>query len=118
MNISAITILALPTLPENCCGKCPRVGRWPGVPWKEKVTEIPKMHKSQLAGFIIDCQTDDIDHAAAFWSAALGLEAEVDPDPDEDYLIVKNPAMGLTYVYKNGVGEYFDSDRWTVFLFE
>ena len=41
------------------------------------------MHKSQLAGFIIDCQTDDIDRAAAFWSAALGLEASVDPDPEE-----------------------------------
>ncbi len=41
------------------------------------------MHKSQLAGFIIDCQTDDIDQATAFWSAALGLNAEVDPDPDE-----------------------------------
>jgi predicted enzyme related to lactoylglutathione lyase len=58
----------------------------PGVPQKEKVTEIHTMHKSQLAGFIIDCQTDDIDLAAAFWSAALGLIAEVDPDPDElDY---------------------------------
>ena len=44
------------------------------------------MHKSQLAGFIIDCQTDNIDQAAAFWSAALGLKAGVDPDPDEsDY---------------------------------
>jgi predicted enzyme related to lactoylglutathione lyase len=41
------------------------------------------MHKSQLAGFIIDCQTDDIDEAAAFWSAALGLEAEVWKDPEE-----------------------------------
>jgi predicted enzyme related to lactoylglutathione lyase len=41
------------------------------------------MHKSQLAGFIIDCQTDDIDQAAAFWSAALGLKAQVDPDPQE-----------------------------------
>jgi predicted enzyme related to lactoylglutathione lyase len=48
------------------------------------------MHKSQLAGFIIDCQTDDIDQAAAFWSAALGLKAEVDPDPDEaDYRYLK-----------------------------
>ncbi len=44
------------------------------------------MHKSQLAGFIIDCQTDDIDQATAFWSAALGLNSKVDPDPDElDY---------------------------------
>ena len=32
------------------------------------------MHSSRLAGFIIDCQTDDLDGAAAFWSAALGLE--------------------------------------------
>ncbi len=41
------------------------------------------MHKSQLAGLIIDCQTDDIDQAAAFWSAALGLNAEADPRADE-----------------------------------
>jgi len=32
------------------------------------------MHKSRLAGFIIDCRTDDLDAAARFWSAALGLE--------------------------------------------
>ena len=31
------------------------------------------MHKSQLAGFIIDCKTDDLDAAAAFWSLALGI---------------------------------------------
>ncbi len=30
------------------------------------------MHKSRLAGFIIDCRTDDLDKAASFWSAALG----------------------------------------------
>jgi predicted enzyme related to lactoylglutathione lyase len=30
------------------------------------------MHRSRLAGFIIDCKTDDLDSAAAFWSAALG----------------------------------------------
>jgi predicted enzyme related to lactoylglutathione lyase len=41
------------------------------------------MHKSQLAGLIIDCQADDIDQAAAFWSNALGLEAEADPRADE-----------------------------------
>ena len=41
------------------------------------------MHKSQLAGFIIDCQTDDVDQAAAFWSDALGLKAEADPEADE-----------------------------------
>jgi predicted enzyme related to lactoylglutathione lyase len=31
------------------------------------------MHKSKLAGFIIDCRTDDLDGAARFWSAALGM---------------------------------------------
>jgi len=30
-------------------------------------------HRSRLAGFIIDCQTDDLDSAAAFWSGALGV---------------------------------------------
>jgi predicted enzyme related to lactoylglutathione lyase len=30
------------------------------------------VHKSRLAGFIIDCRTDDLDQAARFWSQALG----------------------------------------------
>jgi predicted enzyme related to lactoylglutathione lyase len=32
------------------------------------------MHKSRLGGFIIDCQTDDLEAATGFWSAALGLQ--------------------------------------------
>lgn len=32
------------------------------------------MHRSRLAGFIIDCKTDDLERAAQFWSAALGYE--------------------------------------------
>ncbi|GAB2503354.1 VOC family protein [Lysobacter humi (ex Lee et al. 2017)] len=36
-------------------------------------------HRSRLAGFIIDCDTPDLDAAARFWSGALGLEI-VDPD--------------------------------------
>jgi predicted enzyme related to lactoylglutathione lyase len=32
------------------------------------------MHKSRLAGFIIDCHTDDLEAAARFWGAALGLK--------------------------------------------
>jgi len=31
-------------------------------------------HRSRLGGFIIDCKTDDLDEAARFWSAALGLD--------------------------------------------
>jgi len=30
------------------------------------------MHHSRLAGFIIDCKTDDLESAARFWSEALG----------------------------------------------
>jgi predicted enzyme related to lactoylglutathione lyase len=41
------------------------------------------MHKSQLAGFIIDCETADLNAAAAFWSAALGLKGKKYDDPAE-----------------------------------
>lgn len=41
------------------------------------------MHKSRLAGIIIDCQTQQLDEAARFWAAALGWEASVPPDPDD-----------------------------------
>ena len=36
------------------------------------------MHKSRLAGIIIDCQTSDIDSAADFWSKALGAAPDMD----------------------------------------
>jgi len=42
-------------------------------------------HHSRLAGFIIDCQTGDIDAAATFWSGALGLpvnQSYVDGDAE------------------------------------
>ncbi|MGH8284916.1 MAG: dienelactone hydrolase family protein, partial [Steroidobacteraceae bacterium] len=31
------------------------------------------MHRSRLAGFIIDCRTDDLEAAAEFWSRAVGM---------------------------------------------
>jgi len=31
------------------------------------------MHRSRLAGFIIDCERPNLDAAARFWSEALGL---------------------------------------------
>ena len=34
------------------------------------------MHHSRLSTFVIDCQTDDVDAAARFWSAALGREVK------------------------------------------
>ncbi len=42
------------------------------------------MHKSRLAGFIIDCNTGDLEGAARFWSAALGQplkDAATEPSP-------------------------------------
>lgn len=31
------------------------------------------MHRSRLAGFIMDCRTEDLEKAAQFWSEALGV---------------------------------------------
>ena len=36
------------------------------------------MHRSRLAGYIIDCQTDNLEEAADFWSAALGYKRQGD----------------------------------------
>jgi GNAT superfamily N-acetyltransferase/predicted enzyme related to lactoylglutathione lyase len=50
------------------------------------------MHKSRLAGFIIDCRTDDLQGAARFWSRALGMETEVLPGQEGDsYVKLKVP---------------------------
>lgn len=47
------------------------------------------MHKSRLAGFIIDCQNGDLDEAAAFWSRALGYPVKPSDDPDDvDYVLL------------------------------
>jgi predicted enzyme related to lactoylglutathione lyase len=54
------------------------------------------MHKSQLAGFIIDCQDGDIDAAADFWSAALGLPRRASTaSDDEGYRLLETGANGL-----------------------
>jgi hypothetical protein len=37
------------------------------------------MHKSKLAGFIIDCQTGSLGSAAEFWSQALGMPMKTLP---------------------------------------
>ena len=54
------------------------------------------MHKSRLAGFIIDCRTDDIDQAASFWSSALGYALKKSAGADESaYRIVDTPPDDL-----------------------
>lgn len=37
-------------------------------------------HSSRIGVIVIDCKTDDLSKALAFWKAALGCEGEVDPD--------------------------------------
>ena len=48
------------------------------------------MHKSRLAGFIIDCRTDDLDGAAQFWARALGYALR--PESSE-----QSPALYRTF---------------------
>ena len=42
------------------------------------------MHKSRLAGFIIDCENADIHAAAGFWGAALGMRTHRFPTEEGD----------------------------------
>jgi predicted enzyme related to lactoylglutathione lyase len=49
-----------------------------------------------LAGFIIDCQTDDVRSAATFWSAALGMELRSLPGEEgEKYMRLVDPSERL-----------------------
>jgi predicted enzyme related to lactoylglutathione lyase len=54
------------------------------------------MHKSKLAGFIIDCRTHDLDGAAEFWSGALGMPVrELPPDEATLYKRLDDSTHGL-----------------------
>ena len=54
------------------------------------------MHRSRLAGFIIDSNTDDLEAAAEFWSAALGYAAGEPEDGDASTPPPTEPADGTT----------------------
>ena len=49
------------------------------------------MHKSKLAGFIIDCQTDELQAAAAFWGAALGMPVRALSPEEAQYVELVDP---------------------------
>src|SRR5262245_2200528 len=55
------------------------------------------MHKSQLAGFNIDCKTEHLEQAAKFWSAALGypLRALADESAADKYRQLMTGPDGL-----------------------
>ena len=50
------------------------------------------MHRSRLAGFIVDCKDADVEEAARFWSAALGMGARA---PEEKYVPLDASARDL-----------------------
>ena len=54
------------------------------------------MHRSRLAGFIIDCKNADLKSAAEFWSGALGMEARALPGEEgEKYVRLVDPRERL-----------------------
>lgn len=61
------------------------------------------MHKSRLAGLIIDCESDDLHGAAEFWAAALGAPARPQTDNAESKYVgletpVDQPYIGVQQV--------------------
>ena len=53
------------------------------------------MHKSKLAGFIIDCNTADLEAAASFWGSALGMEVRRSPGEEGKYIELVDPTEEL-----------------------
>jgi predicted enzyme related to lactoylglutathione lyase len=53
------------------------------------------MHHSRLAGFIIDCHTEDLEGAANFWSQALGLPMQGESGDDPGYRRLRNERGSL-----------------------
>jgi hypothetical protein len=54
------------------------------------------VHKSRLAGFIIDCNTADARSAAKFWSGALGMAMKALPGQEgEKYVQLIDPSDRL-----------------------
>jgi len=55
------------------------------------------MHKSRLGGIIIDCNSEDLETAAAFWTRALGYQSVASSDPDdENYVPLKTGPNDLS----------------------
>lgn len=56
------------------------------------------MHRSQFAGFIIDCDSGDLDAAAEFWGNALGHAPLPRNDPDEEQYRALDTAPNAPYI--------------------
>jgi predicted enzyme related to lactoylglutathione lyase len=50
------------------------------------------MHRSRLCAVLIDCNTDDVDQAAAFWASALGRDVDANhPGTRGNYRMLETP---------------------------
>jgi len=56
------------------------------------------MHNSRLGGLIIDCNTDDLEREARFWSKALGYEICPSDDPEDDNYVILNTSSGEPHI--------------------
>lgn len=56
------------------------------------------MHRSRFAGIIIDCETDDLEAAAEFWSAAFGYPLKTATEEDGDLYRALHAPDDETYV--------------------
>ncbi len=62
------------------------------------------MHKSRLAGLIIDCETDDLDKAAEFWGKALGAPPKSAADTSTSPYVTLQVPEGEPYLEVQAVG--------------
>lgn len=56
------------------------------------------MHKSKLAGFIIDCQSNDLEAAANFWADALGAPCKQAANPAVSPYVELRMKSGEPYI--------------------
>jgi predicted enzyme related to lactoylglutathione lyase len=62
------------------------------MPKRRNTPENRNMHRSRLCAVLIDCNTDDLDHAAGFWAAALGRPVDPDhPGTRDRYRMLETP---------------------------
>ena len=56
------------------------------------------MHRSRLGGLIIDCNTDNLEREAIFWSQALGYAVRAPSDADGENYIPLDTPPGEPYI--------------------
>ena len=62
------------------------------------------MHRSRLGGIIIDCEVDNLDAAADFWSKALGYARRPSNAPEDEAYVLLNTAPEEIHIELQRVG--------------